>query len=102
MSATRVGSLSRSNKKILPPISGTGQTTMTNHDTMLNTTNNKSTIRLDTLSPVHGRPIKRLLPGTTTHKDPKFFITSEFMTPHYIDEGGSQMEPSMIGKVSPT
>lgn len=60
-------------------------------------------MRLDTLSPVHGKPVKKLLTTTAAQqKDPKFFITSEYLTPHYITDAGNTtaMEPSMIGKAS--
>jgi len=100
-------SLGKSQKTILPPIDKSSRPLPTlEKDTIFDTSNSKS-LRLDTLSPVHMRPnlSKKLLPKTTTNKekDAKFFITSDALTPHYITEAGNtSMEPSMIGKVSPT
>jgi len=101
-------SLGKSQKTILPPIDKSSARPLPTleKDTLFDTSNS-SKMRLDTLSPVHLRPnlSKKLLPQTTTNKekDAKFFITSDVLTPHYITEAGNtSMEPSMIGKVSPT
>lgn len=105
MSASKLsrgeGSLGKSQRKILPPLDRTtpGQS-LGGTDAVFNNSNSKA-MRLDTLSPVHPRFGKKLPPNTT--KDPKFFITSEFLTPHYINDlPAANMEPSMISKVSPT
>ena len=91
-------SLGKSQKKILPPLR-TAQSP-TSQDNLFNSSNNKS-LRLDTLSPVMARPtLPKRLPKTTTSKESKFFVTSE-LTPHYITtDAASNMEPSMIDKVS--
>ncbi len=98
-------SLGKSQKTLLPPIDKSSRPLPTLEKDTLFDTSNSSKMRLDTLSPVHLRPnlSKKLLPQTTTNKDAKFFITSDVLTPHYITEAGNtSMEPSMIGKVSPT
>lgn len=100
-------SLGKSQKTLLPPIDKSSARPLPTleKDSVFDTSNNK-TLRLDTLSPVHLRPnlSKKLLPKTTMNKDAKFFITSDApLTAHYITEAGNtSMEPSMIGKVSPT